>query len=761
MGAMSKDEHVATDQPDKKTEKRSKFHPLFWLVIIFEFFERGSYYGMMSVLSVYMTEHLHFAKTDVGLIKSTIQPLLYFLPILSGALADRFGYRRTLMIAFALLGGGYFLTSQSTGYATVFLSLVVMAVGAGTFKPVISGSIARCTDETNATLGFGIFYWTINLGAFLFPLFLVPFLKNNIGWRWVIIAAAIGTGAMLLPTLLFFREPPKPPETEKQKNKPKSTLVQTLANAFEIIYSPVVLLNSAMRRSGLAAMVIGLGLAGVTGYGVYRYAQPGTDNHTLSARRLKLGNTQVQVSVRRDLCKADPYSLAWSSKPGEVLLTLNDPDRFPKYRDKLLAELRALHGPGAIRIGQLKDVVTIKELYRLYQLHGLESLTAKQLEAVRDDAVGMMTVMVVVDRNQPEPFRIKRQSKRKFALTLNGPDVAKTHKKAIREALTNQPELATLSQTKLDELVGKARSKDFFFLFVGLLLLGALVVIRVAPRFKKADGLGPRLVWMVLVMGPMLGALWLLPNLSVFARVLCSAIALTLLSLYEINTEDVSRYRDHARFLLMIFLYAGFWVLYFQMFDAVLWYVQAYVDASSLNAAVNTVAGWFGADLKWRFDIEHVTVINAGTIIALQLIISQLVKNTKALPTMIVGICMGTTGMAILAISAGIWVFILGIVIFSVGEMTAHPKFIAYVGQTAPKSRVAMYMGYLFLYGVIGASIGGVLGANLYVEYVDQRNEPRTLWLIFTSIGVATVLGLLLYNRFFGKRKLVKDGDDE
>ena len=124
--------------------KRTPFPPLFWLAVVFEFFERASYYGMMSVFSVYCTDILGFAKADVGLIKGTIQPLLYFLPIISGAIADRFGYRRTLMVAFGLLGIGYFLTSQATDYALVFLALVVMGLGAGTFKPVISGTIARC-----------------------------------------------------------------------------------------------------------------------------------------------------------------------------------------------------------------------------------------------------------------------------------------------------------------------------------------------------------------------------------------------------------------------------------------------------------------------------------------------------------------------------------------------------------------------------------------------------------------------------------------
>jgi dipeptide/tripeptide permease len=198
----------------------------------------------------------------------------------------------------------------------------------------------------------------------------------------------------------------------------------------------------------------------------------------------------------------------------------------------------------------------------------------------------------------------------------------------------------------------------------------------------------------------------------------------------------------------MIFIYSGFWILYFQMFDSVLWYVQAYVDASSLNSAVSRALALFGVSASWRFDVEHVTVINAATIIALQLLVSALVKRTRALPTMVVGIGFATIGMAILAISASIWVFMLGIFIFSIGEMTAHPKFISYVGQSAPKARVAMYMGYLFLYGVIGSSIGSVVGAKLYVRFVDELNRPRTLWLIFASIGLATVVGLLLYDRW-------------
>jgi len=93
--------------------------------------------------------------------------------------------------------------------------------------------------------------------------------------------------------------------------------------------------------------------------------------------------------------------------------------------------------------------------------------------------------------------------------------------------------------------------------------------------------------------------------------------------------------------------------------------------------------------------------------------------------------------------------------------MTAHPKFISYVGLTAPKARKAMYMGYIFLYGVIGSSIGGVLGANLYVHFVDHLNQPKTLWLIFSSIGIVTILALMIYNKFLGKEKSTLPVDAE
>jgi len=113
---------------------------------------------MMSILAVYLTDQINFSVIQAGNVLGIIQPIVYFLPILAGAIADKLGYKRLLIFAFAFLGGGYFLVSQASSYSGIFFAMAVIAIGAGTFKPIISASIAKLTDESNSSLGFGIFY---------------------------------------------------------------------------------------------------------------------------------------------------------------------------------------------------------------------------------------------------------------------------------------------------------------------------------------------------------------------------------------------------------------------------------------------------------------------------------------------------------------------------------------------------------------------------------------------------------------------------
>jgi proton-dependent oligopeptide transporter, POT family len=423
--------------PDRPGNILSAYPRVFWIANIMELFERAAYYGLNSVLAIYLTNSiaeggLGFSEESVGFLQGLIYACTYVVPILGGALADRYGYRRMLLVAFSLLSAGYFISGQTSTYGMVFASLLIMATGAGLFKPIISGTIARSTTEKTSGFGFGIYYWMINLGAFVAPL-VVSAVK---GWSWPLVftLSSIYCALMLIPAVFLYRDPPRPDSSR--------TLGEVLAGA---------------------AMVLG-----------------------------------------------------------------------------------------------------------------------------------------------------------------------------------------------------------------------------------------------------------------------------------------------DARFMLMIFLYSGFWILYFQNFGSVLWFLRDFIDPTPVNRAFASIG------IPLQFDAEHVTVINAGTIILLQVLVSRLVRARKPLPTMVTGMVIGMLGFICLSFAANVWIFILGIAVFSLGEMTAHPKYYSYVGLVAPADRKAVYMGYAFLYGVIGSLLGSNLGGVLYesmlkplVGQADVAGDIRGFWMLFAAVNLVAIAGLLLYNRYF------------
>jgi proton-dependent oligopeptide transporter, POT family len=125
---------AATEAP----RARTGFPATFWTANVMELFERAAYYGMNSVLAIYLASSVASgglgASVDaVGFLQSIVYAATYVLPILGGALADRYGYRRMLMVAFSFLAFGYFSAGSMSSYALVFLALLVMATGAGLF----------------------------------------------------------------------------------------------------------------------------------------------------------------------------------------------------------------------------------------------------------------------------------------------------------------------------------------------------------------------------------------------------------------------------------------------------------------------------------------------------------------------------------------------------------------------------------------------------------------------------------------------------
>ncbi|ACJ29065.1 Membrane protein, putative [Shewanella piezotolerans WP3] len=220
---------------------RSPLPPTFFVANTMEIFERLAWYGFFALSSLYMTSPqnqggLGFSDQERGLLQGMIPFFLYLFPVLTGALADRYGYRKMFLVAYAIMCPSYYLLGQVDSFTGFFVAFMGVAVGAACFKPVVTGTVARTTDDTNRGLGFGIFYMMVNIGGFLGP-FIAGYVRA-ISWDWVFIMSAFWIGLNFIPALFFYKEPT---DQNSQKGKPLKAVFadiqEVLGNArFAILF---------------------------------------------------------------------------------------------------------------------------------------------------------------------------------------------------------------------------------------------------------------------------------------------------------------------------------------------------------------------------------------------------------------------------------------------------------------------------------------------------------------------------------------------
>lgn len=205
----------------------------FWISNTMELFERWAYYGMFAVLALYLTGSkdtgaLGFTQIQKGHLMGTVTFILYFLPVITGAIADKLGYKKVLFISYIILSIGYYLMGQVTSFSGVFIIFLFVAVGAAFFKPVLSATIARNTNDSNSSVGFGIFYMIVNIGAFIGPIFASKL--RAIEWKYVFIMSSLVILINLI--LLFFYKEPK---RDKNNDKIMATIKKTFINIITVV----------------------------------------------------------------------------------------------------------------------------------------------------------------------------------------------------------------------------------------------------------------------------------------------------------------------------------------------------------------------------------------------------------------------------------------------------------------------------------------------------------------------------------------------
>lgn len=211
------------------------FKKSFWVACSMELFERWAWYGIFTLLAIYLVGStdeggLGFSHTEKGRLMGFIPAILYLLPLFTGVIADKIGYKLSLIIAYVMLIVGYYMMGQVNTYWSVFFVFLFVAVGAALFKPVASAIVTKSTDKSNSTLGFGIFYMMVNIGGFIGPA-MSSGLRTTYGWRLIFIQASTVIFINLLIVIFFFKEP--------YRDITKETVGEAITNSLKKIWEAV------------------------------------------------------------------------------------------------------------------------------------------------------------------------------------------------------------------------------------------------------------------------------------------------------------------------------------------------------------------------------------------------------------------------------------------------------------------------------------------------------------------------------------------
>lgn len=196
--------------------KRTPFPGVFWIANSIEVLERFAYYGIYMGFGIYM-EYLGYTKAQLGIVQSLFIFVSYVVPVISGTFADRFGFKKVLIVSYLAYLPSILLLILTKSFSGIALTMLSIGLAAGIFKPLVSGTVRAVTDKTNKTLGFGVFYQMVNVGASFGPL--VAGKLRAISWNYAFLAAAIAIGLMLLITIFFYKEPKRDLEGITLKNK--------------------------------------------------------------------------------------------------------------------------------------------------------------------------------------------------------------------------------------------------------------------------------------------------------------------------------------------------------------------------------------------------------------------------------------------------------------------------------------------------------------------------------------------------------------
>lgn len=181
-----------------------RFPRAFWVANVIELFERAAYYGTFIALALFLTNVVGFTDIEAGWISGIFSSGLYLLPFVTGALADRLGFRASLTFAFACLAVGYTMVGLFPAKALVPFGLLLVCIGGAFVKPIITGTVSLTSDATNRARAFSLFYMMVNIGSFSGKTIAKP-VRAELGLQYIPIYSGVVAAIALVLVILFYR----------------------------------------------------------------------------------------------------------------------------------------------------------------------------------------------------------------------------------------------------------------------------------------------------------------------------------------------------------------------------------------------------------------------------------------------------------------------------------------------------------------------------------------------------------------------------
>jgi proton-dependent oligopeptide transporter, POT family len=303
---------------------------------------------------------------------------------------------------------------------------------------------------------------------------------------------------------------------------------------------------------------------------------------------------------------------------------------------------------------------------------------------------------------------------------------------AVGGSLIKPSVVGTVARTTTHET--KALGYSIYYTLVNL---GGAIGPLLALQVRESLGIS-----YVLVMSASVSLLLATSTLLFFSEPPRPADAAPVKSMAGVIADMVLVFRD-LRFVTFLVIFSGFWVMFWQIFYSLPFYVRDVLH--------------FG-----KFEI--IETVDAWTIIILTVPAAALAKRLPPMVAMTLGFALASGSWFVMGSFPTLAMTVGAISLFALGEATQAPRFYEYVADLAPKEQIGTYMGFAFLPVAIGTILAGGLAGTLVTHYIGERvggvlqpgpgaAAPQRMWYVVGAIGLVSTVLMVLYDRLVARRR--------